>query len=246
MTTNNSFSSDTAVEVQNLFETIFNALGETDLDLSGSAAFKMAVETLDGKSVSYRITPLDKGFAHRPKMVLAENLDIPQSGGADFDGEAGTAILVASTVDVTVPDPADGGDAVPVGSTIYATVTSSGGVPKLLSAVRVDESTIRISSPGSGFGALLASAGVDGTLVSGTVDILLSSAALDQLAVVLKTSGGTPGVLSVKRKSATEVTVQSWLAGTGIQTSDTSVVTAYNFGQAAHETSTVRWVVIRP
>jgi hypothetical protein len=159
---------------------------------------------------------------------------------------SGTATMVGSTVTVTVPALADGDPAVPVGSTVYATVTTAAGKSKLLSAVRASDSTITISSPGSGFGALLASAGVDGTLVSGVKDITLDNVAGDQLGVIMKTSGGTPGVLSVKRKNDTEVTVQSWLAGTGIQTSDTSVVTVFNFGQAAHETSIVRWAVIRP
>lgn len=71
-------------------------------------------------------------------------------------------------------------------------------------------------------------ASASGTLASGTKDITLANAVGDILAVVMTTSGGTPGVLSVKRKSDTEVTVQSWLSGTGIQTSDTSVVKVYN------------------
>lgn len=68
-----------------------------------------------------------------------------------------------------------------------------------------------------------------GTLVSGTKDLTLANVAGDRLVVLLTTSGGTPGVLSVKRKSDSEVTVQSWLSGTGIQSSDTSVVTVYNY-----------------
>lgn len=71
-----------------------------------------------------------------------------------------------------------------------------------------------------------------GALVSGTKDLTLDNAVGDRLSVLLTVSGGTPGVLSVKRKSATEVTVQSWLAATGIQASDTSTVTVYNYGPA--------------
>lgn len=83
------------------------------------------------------------------------------------------------------------------------------------------------------FPALAASAGVQGTLVAGTVDIALPNAAGDVLAVHLVTAGGTPGVLSVKSKDADTVTVESWLAATGIEALDTSVVAAYNFGQAS-------------
>jgi len=67
-----------------------------------------------------------------------------------------------------------------------------------------------------------------GTLSSGAVDITLANAVGDRLLVERTTSAGTAGVLSVKRKSDTEVTVQSWLAGTGIQALDTSVVKVYN------------------
>lgn len=69
-----------------------------------------------------------------------------------------------------------------------------------------------------------------GTLVSGTKDIALANAVGDQLVVLAGASnGGTPGVLSIKRKSDTEVTVQSWLAGTGIQTADVSDVFVVNY-----------------
>lgn len=69
-----------------------------------------------------------------------------------------------------------------------------------------------------------------GTLVAGTKDIALVNAAGDHLVVVAgAANGGTPGVLSVKRKSGTEVTVQSWLAGTGLQAADVSDVTVYNY-----------------
>lgn len=81
--------------------------------------------------------------------------------------------------------------------------------------------------------ALSVPTGVTGTLAAGVKDIALANVSGDQLSVVLVTSGGTPGVLSVKRKDAATVTVQSWLAGTGIQTADTSVVKVFNFGQVA-------------
>ncbi len=70
-----------------------------------------------------------------------------------------------------------------------------------------------------------------GTLISGVKVITLASAVGDRLVVELTTSGGTPGILSVEYTSPTTVTVKSWLALTGIQASDTSVVKVYNYGK---------------
>jgi len=68
-----------------------------------------------------------------------------------------------------------------------------------------------------------------GVLVAGVKDIALPNSVGDILGVIVAVPGGTPGVLSVKRKDANTVTVQSWLAGTGIQVADTSTVIAINF-----------------
>lgn len=242
----NSFNSGTATQVQNFFSTLFNMLGVSTADLSQSASFRTLVETRDGSSVTYAVTPLDRGVSLTGEPILSSDLVVPTSGSADLDGAVGTATLVASTVTATVPTPTDGSAAVPVGSTVYATVETAAGKPKLLSAVRASDSTITISSTGSGYGALLESAGVTGTLVAGELDVTLTNAVGDRLCVALVTSHGTAGVLSVKRKSGSEVTVQSWLAATGIQVLDISDIIVYNFGQAAQETSTVRWAVIRP
>lgn len=72
--------------------------------------------------------------------------------------------------------------------------------------------------------------GVSGTLVAGTATLSLASATTDVLAVQRTTSGGTAGVLSVVRATASTVTVTSWLAGTGVQVLDTSTVVVYNLG----------------
>jgi hypothetical protein len=71
-----------------------------------------------------------------------------------------------------------------------------------------------------------------GTLVLGTKDIALASAATDRLCVVRSASRGTEGELSVVRKDATTVTVNAWVGGTGIEVLDLSDVTVYNFGAA--------------
>jgi hypothetical protein len=47
-------------------------------------------------------------------------------------------------------------------------------------------------------------------LVAGTLDVTLTNASGDNLGVLLSTSHGTAGVLSVKRKSNSQVTVESW------------------------------------
>lgn len=67
-----------------------------------------------------------------------------------------------------------------------------------------------------------------GTLVAGTKTLNLDNIVGDRLAVKLDASHGTPGVLSVRRISNTQVTVESWLAGTGLQAADVSdvIVTA--------------------
>lgn len=239
-----SFKEGTAAEIQSFFEGIGEQIG-ADFDFSLSEAFRVTLET-DGTRLIVKPETLSQGFSMRSTNIAAEDISLPVSGPANLNGATGTAVMVASTVTVTVPDEPDGGPAVPTGSSVYATVTTPGGVPKKLTAVRASDSTITISSVGSGYGELLESAGVSGTLVAGTVDITLANAVGDRLAVVMTASGGTPGILSVKRKSSTKVTVGSWLAGTGIEVADTSTVKVYNFGQAGHETSTTRWAVVRP
>lgn len=66
-------------------------------------------------------------------------------------------------------------------------------------------------------------ADVSGALVSGTKTMALASVTGEKLSVELVTSGGTAGILSVRR-SGGNVIVESWLAGTGIQTLDSSTV----------------------
>lgn len=238
-----------------------DVFSSTDYSAAGYAALVAAGAAVDGGNgfVSWDSPHPGLSAARAAVMELRAKgqLDPDGSNGAIMmlDGNAldassdvttGTATLVASTVDVTVTAPPDGAAAVPVGSLVYATVTTAAGKPKLLSAVRLSDTQIRISSTGSGYGALLESAGVAATLVAGTVDATLANVVGDRLSVALVTPAGTPGVLSVKRKSATEVTVESWLAGAGIEVLDTSDVKVYNFGQAAQETSLVRWAVVRP
>lgn len=70
---------------------------------------------------------------------------------------------------------------------------------------------------------------VSGTLASGTVTLALASVTGEHLSVERTSSAGTPGILSVRR-SGGNVIVESWLAGTGIQTADTSVVAVYQGG----------------
>ncbi len=65
----------------------------------------------------------------------------------------------------------------------------------------------------------------EATLVAGTVTVAVASIDGEVLSVVAGAdNGGTPGVLSVKR-SAGNLIVQSWLAGTGIEVADVSDVT---------------------
>lgn len=236
-----------------------DVFSSTDYSASGYAGILASGAAQDGNGVVSWDSP-HAGLIAARDVVLAlravGGLD-PDGGNGSIlmlDGNAldaasdvtiGTATLVASTVTVTVPAPATG-VAVPVGSTVYATTTTPAGVAKLLSAVRLSNTQILVSSLGSGFAALAAASGVTGVLVAGTLDTLLANVVGDQLAVILTAAGGTPGVLSVKRKSATEVTVESWLAGVGLEVLDTSTYKVFNFGQPGHDTSLIRWAVVRP
>jgi hypothetical protein len=75
---------------------------------------------------------------------------------------------------------------------------------------------------------------VAGTLVAGVKDITLANVEGDTLAVRLVTPDGVPGVnLAVVRKDNSTVTVTSYRKnGTTVETLDTSVVEAFNLGQA--------------
>lgn len=70
---------------------------------------------------------------------------------------------------------------------------------------------------------------VTGTLVAGTKTLALASVTGEHLSVELVTSAGTAGILSVRRSSG-NVIVESWLAGTGLQTADVSAVKVWQGG----------------
>lgn len=259
----NTFNSGTDPKIVSLLDTLSTMLG-VSINLANSKSFIALVESNDGKSVNFTVRPRDNsspnapssevgsesgGFAAKSYGIPSGLITDPASGSADLDGAVGTATLVGSTVTVTVPAPADGGVAVPVGSTILATVVTSGGKPKLLSAVRASATQITISSPGVGYGALLESAGVvSPAMTAGVVTVTLANVAGDRLAAENKTPGGTPGACYSCQSAGggTQVLVNSQTAAGALQVLDTSTVTVYNFGQSADETSTVNWAVIRP
>lgn len=229
-------------KTRNLLQTIAQMLGK-EFTLT-DPQFKLLIQGTRDGGLFHQLMG-NGGATQGEAMISVPDLVVPATDGTlDADITSGTATLVASTVDVTVP----GG--VPVGSTVYATVTTPAGNTKSLVAVRKSATEITISSPATGATAFKNLAATDGVataaLSGGTIDRALANVAGDHLVVVRLASAGTPGVLSVKRKSDTEVTVESWLAGSGLQVLDTSTCTVYNLGQLAHETSLVRWVVVRP
>lgn len=237
-------------------ESVIEQLGLSGLSLA-DPDFELKVRSYSqGNGLYATLMALDTGGADvidpnglNAGYISPSSLVVPASGGANLDGATGTATLAGnSTITVTVPTPADGGTAIPTGSLILATQKTPAGNTAMLATSRISATQFSITSAaGAGaYNTLLESAGVQGVLVAGTVDITLNNVAGDRLAVALKTSGGTPGILSVVRKNATTVTVTSWLAGTGVQALDTSTVLAYNFGQSAKETSLVNYAVIRP
>ena len=212
-----SFHTKTAAPVRTAMASIFQMLG-IEYDFSGSPSFKVSLDCRDGDSVTVDASAYESGAVYHSQVVPPYSIAVPAGGGTlDADMSSGTAVMVASTIAITVPQPADGLTvAVPVGSTVWATVTTPGGVPKKLVAARTSNTQITVSSAGSGYGALLESAGVVGTLapftghVSGKVDVTLANAVGDRLGVVVDTEHGTPGVLSVKRVNGTTVRIESW------------------------------------
>jgi hypothetical protein len=226
-------------KTRNLLQTIAQMLGK-EFTLT-DPQFKLLIQgTLDG-GLFHQLMG-NGGAAQGEAMIAVPSLVVPATDGTlDADIVSGTATLVASTVDVTVT----GG--VPVGSTVYATVETGAGTRKELSAVRLSATQIRISSPGSGFGALLSSASIAPVLVAGTVTTALANVAGDVLAVLESAAGGAAADhFSVVRVSDANIKVQAHDAAGALVAGNTSTVRVYNFGQAAHETSTVRWVVVRP
>ncbi len=241
-----TLNSGIAPNIATLLRTLAQITGK-DIDLTNSSSFRAVLESSDGKALNFRVYPLDQGTPTTQNATASADLTIPSGGAPDLDGATGTATMAASTIAVTVPTP-DNGVAVPVGSSVYATVATGAGKPKLLSAVRTSDTVITISSTGSGFGALLASAGVAATLVaSEKADIALANVVGDLLAVELTTTGGTVADhFSVVRVSDSLVKVQAHTAAGALVAGNTALIKVYNLGQAAHETSTVRWAVVRP
>lgn len=237
----NAFNSGTAPKIQNLLETIAQVTGK-DINLANSKSFRTVLESSDGVTLNMRVFPLDQGSVTQLTGRAAADLTIPTSGGADLDGVTGTSTLVASTKDITIA----GG--VPVGSVVVATVDAAAGQPKTLTAVRKNATEITVSSAGSGYGPKAATDGVSGTLVAGEkADIALANVAGDLLAVRLVTTGGVAADhFSVVRVSDALVKVQAHDAAGALVAGCTSIVQVFNFGTAAHETSTFRYTVTRP
>lgn len=232
-----------ATQTKNLLASIAQILG-VDLTLTDSRfVFKLECRDPDGQHVFYSMVPGAGGATQGEVIKKASNFVVPATEGTlDTDSTSGTATMVASTIDVTVT----GG--VPVGSSVYATVTTPGGKTKELAAVRKNATEITISSPGSGYGALLASTGVSGALVAGVKsDFALANVAGDVLAVRETVAGGAAADhFSVVRVNDTTVKAQAHDAAGALVAGNTSTVQVLNFGQAAHETSLVRWIVVRP
>lgn len=225
---------------KSLLETIAQILG-VDFTLLDNQ-FKLTIQGVPDGGVYASLQPAN-GQTQVDKFLSTGSFAVPANEGTlDADIVSGTSALVASTVDITIA----GG--VPVGSAVYATVQSAAGTAKLLSAVRLSATQIRVSSPGSGFGALLSSAAVSAVLAAGVnATVALANVAGDVLAVQETATGGTAADhFSIVRVSDSLVKVQAHNSAGALVGTNTSTVSAYNFGQAAHETSTIRYVVVRP
>lgn len=235
-----------------LIGVIASLLG-VQVDLSQWSGWKLTIESPTGQGAQARLQPRGPG-AGGPTLIerwIEDSAFVVPAGTTqviDAGIESGaSSALVASTLDIVVPNAEDGSAGCPVGSLVYATVASAAGKPKLLAAVRKDDNTITVSSSGSGFGAVLDSAGVSGTCVASTVDIALANVAGDQFTIKETTPGGTAADhFSAFRVNDTTVRVQAHTAAGALVAGNTSVVKVHNVGQVGHETSTVRWVVVRP
>ena len=233
----NQFSSSMSPSVRAALQTVLQMAGITTLDLTNSPSFKLVAESRDGVSMSFRVTPQDHGLAVKGFLQDYE-LDVPKGGGGlDIDGAYGMSTMVSSTIDITVPSPAEPGqEAVPKGAYIGAIATTVGGVPHALYAERVDANTIRVSSKGSAYAGINEADSVSVALVAGTKDIATNVAPLttDLLYVEQITAGGDSAThYSAVRKNATEITLFAHDAAGALVAGNTATVRAHKFPAGA-------------
>jgi hypothetical protein len=232
-----TFNSGTAPNIQTFVETIYQMLGQTALDLSHSASFKLELVSLNGTDLTARLSPLDQGAnPTKVKITLPSNVVVPTGGPADLDGAYGSAVMANSTVDVTVPAPAFGGDAVPTTALLTAWQTTEGGVVKPLDVYRVDASTIRICSKGKSFVSPIDCDAQLGICVAGTIAVTMNETAAvgDLIHVEEVTAGGAAaGHFSGYRSGASAITVFAHDAAGALVAGNTSTVRITKFPVAS-------------
>lgn len=236
-----TLSATNPAKLNSFLETIAQVLGVDITLLEGN--FKLEFQSIGNGDELYAVLrPGAGGPSQIERLVKAAALVIPETDAIDADTVSGTTTLVNSTKDVTIT----GG--VPVGSAVYAIATTPAGKHKSLAAVRKNATEITISSAGDGYAALLDSAGVSGTLVAGVKsDFALANAAGDLLAVMQTAAGGAAADhFSVVRVNDTTVKAQAHDAAGALVAGNTSTVKVYNFGAKGHDTSLVRYIVVRP
>jgi len=239
----NAYSNKTSESVRSVLQSVMHAAGVTTLDLSNSPSFKLVLESRDGQSLSYSLTPYGAGQS-MSGLVRGAYLAVPGSGGAaDLDGAYGTGVMVGNTLDITVPATPEGLDPVPADAIIYAVKTTAGGKPKSLNAVRLSATQIRVYSDGTGYSGPNEVDTVPATLVAGTRDITtnVAPATTDLLFVEQVTAGGGAAQhYAAFRKDATDITIQAYSAAGALVATNTATVRAHKFpvGAAAAATAT--------
>lgn len=219
-----SFGSGVSASVQSLIQTIGQALGK-DFDFSQTDKFRILLETYDGNNIVAQAFTLDKGPNPTIKTTLEADLAVPSGGSAEGDISFGTGTLVASTVEIAVPDPGDVAATVPTDAVLYAVATTEGGNAKSLHIERIDDDTIRVSSDGAAYvGPVESDTGL-GTAVAGTLDVVMNDAVLatDLIFVEEVTAGGgAADHFSGFRKDADEITIQAHTAAGALVATNTS------------------------
>lgn len=235
----NLYNDGTNPKIQKMLDTISQMMG-VSFDFTNSASMRVTIESSDGQTAHIRATPLDRGDSLRTTFVPGSEVDVPSGGAADIDGEAATGSLVASKLDLTIPDPSEGGEAVPSDAILYAMATSPLGVAKAVHAERLSATQVRVASDGPGYAGPLEMDTVLATLIAGTLDVTTAVAPLatDLLFIEEISSGGSAADhFSAFRLDATDVTIQAHDAAGALVAGNTSVVRVHKIAAGMNHIS---------
>lgn len=223
-----TWNAGTSGKIRTLIGTVWQMLGQSNLNLANSASFRMVLESRNGDDLYAQVIPLDKGVTPDPvKITNPVTLVTPSGGAADIDGAYGTAALVNSVVSVTVPSPSEGGAAVPDTALLLAWPTIPAGVVAPLNVWKTSDTTIKISSKGKTFAPAGDADTKNQALVAGTAAITMNEAvATTDLIFVEQVSAGGDAAnhYSGYRSGANAITVFAHTAAGAAVAGNTATV----------------------